>query len=206
MLSESKPHQNKLDEMLVACLTLQKLYGRDVANTETVIELFQKIMGKYPADKVIRAFEIWMERSQEFPTPSDIVNLIKRNGRPPLSKERYIAISKKDGEDRTQDDWQYMREYDKEQDTEEMGSEYVDETKESATLQENIRLRTEVRELKAEYARLADMLREERKHKALPKPEISLVDKVQRTIEMMRTEGAAQEDIDEFLRQYGAAA
>lgn len=205
-LKESKQSQSKLDELLAGCFTLQKMYGRAPDSLETVALLFHNMLGKYPADKVIKAFELWLERSQEFPTPADIVGLLRRNGKPPLSKERYIAISKKDGQDRTPDDWQYMREYEKEQDTEEWGTEIVDEIKDSSTLQENIRLRTELRELRAEYGRLSELLRQERQKIPSLLPEVPLNDRVQRTIDAMRQGGAPQEDIDEFLKQYGSAA
>lgn len=205
-LHESEQSRDRLDELLGGCFALQKLYGREVANTGTVIALFQKILCQYPAEKVIRAFEIWLERSQEFPTPADIINLIKRNGRPPLSKERYIAISKKDGADRTREDWQYLRDYEADQDKEDFGSQFVDETKESATVSENIRLRTELRELRAEYGRIGELLRQERQKTNSPAPELTLNDKVQRTVEFMRESGSPQADIDLFLEQYGNAA
>lgn len=184
-------------------LALQKLYGRDVANTATVIELFHKILGKYPAEKVIRAFEIWLERSQEFPTPADIIGLIKRNGKPPLSKERYISISKKDGEDRTRDDWQYLREYEAEQDEESMGSDYEEPLKQRSMVDENLRLRKEVEKLTTEVERLGAIIHEERKQRGTEKPTVSESDKILRTIETMKATGAKQEDIAAFATQHG---
>lgn len=204
-LSENVNAQNMLDEMIVACMTVQKLYGRDVGNTETVIRIYQKILGNYRGDKVIRAFEIWIERSQEFPTAADIVNLVKRNGKPPLKESDIITIRKKDGEDRTPDDWATLREWDKQQ-QEGFGTDFIDEQKDLATMQENIQLRTEIRELKAEYARLAEILRQKEQSKGLPTSEIKLEDKLLRTVEFMKQNGASQIDIDEFLNQYAHAA
>lgn len=101
--------------MLGGCFALQKLYGKGVENTKVVIQLFHQILDNQPADKVIKAFEVWLERSQEFPTPADIIGLIKRNGKPPYDKARYIAIQKKYGDERTSAEWQYLQEYEAEQ-------------------------------------------------------------------------------------------
>jgi hypothetical protein len=151
----------------------------------------------------VKSIETWLERSEEFPTPADLVNLIKRNGKPPLRESDIVVIRKKDGADRTRAEWYLLAEWDA-QAQEGWGSDYRDEQKESATLQENIRLRTELRELRAECGRLAELLRRERQQKSLPVPAVPLQDKVQRTVDAMRAGGAPQADIDEFLRQYEA--
>lgn len=182
---------------------MQKLYGRDPGSLESVNEVFHLVLGQYPADKTIKAFTTWIERSQEFPTPADIIGLIKRNGKPPLTKEMYIQISKKDGEDRSPDDWQYMREYESEQKGEHWGSSYEDQVKESATLAENIRLRKELLELKHEYQGLASLLRETRIAKGLDKPLPSNEEKIANTIAFMIESGASADDIDAFKAQTG---
>lgn len=204
-LNESKHHQNKLDEMLVACLTLQKLYGRDVANTETVIELFQRMMAKYPAERVIKAFETWIERSQEFPTPSDIANLIRRDGKPPLKESDIIAIRKKDGEDRTRADWAMLEEWEAQQ--RDGWSDIADEKKDQATLDDNIRLRQRVKELEAEAGRAWDEVKRLRPLEGMKVTVNVPLDteqaKAERTIAAMQAEGAKQEDIEAFAGMYG---
>lgn len=201
MLSESKPHQAKLDELLGVSLALQKLYGRDVANTGTVIELFQRLLSKYPAEKAVRAFELWIERSQEFPTPADIVNLIKRNGKPPMKESDIIAIRKKDGQDRNSDEWALLREWDTQQ--QDGWSDIPDPVKESVHLQENMRLRQQVIELKNETARLAALLNDTRIAKGLEKPTPSAQDKIINTIRAMKEMGCPEADIETFSAQNG---
>ena len=100
--------------MLGGCFALQKLYGRSVENTKGIIQIFHRLLSDYPAEKVIKAFEKWIERSQEFPTPADIIGLIKRNGKPPYERSRYIAIMKKDGLERSREEWDYVRAYEAE--------------------------------------------------------------------------------------------
>lgn len=205
-LSDCKRSQDRLDELLAGCFTLQKMYGRAPDSMETVTSLFHTLLGKYPAGKVIRSFEAWLERSQEFPTPADIIGFIKRNGKPPLSREMYIGISKKEAEDRTAADWQYMRDYDAGQRGDEWDSEYVDEKKNNATLEENIRLRQKVKDLESENRRAWDEVKKERQASGITVVVDEAGDKVQRTIEAMKAMGANPADIREFAEQQGIAA
>lgn len=206
-LRDSNESKNKLDEMLGACLALQKLYGRDVANAGQIINAFHQILSKYPAESVLRAVETWMERGQEFPTPADIIGLIKRNGKPPLSKERYIAIQKKDGADRTKADWQYMRDYEADQDDGWAGDERDDE-KLAALRADNESLRRRIIELEADNRKAWDEVKRLRHFENI---EVKIadeteMDKVKRTIATMQAEGHKPEDIEAFKREYGIAA
>ena len=203
VLSESRESKNRLDEMLGACLALQKLYGRDVANAGTIIDLFQRMMGEYPADKVIKAFEIWMKRSQEFPTPADIINLIRRDGKPPLRESDIIAIRKKDGEFRTRAECDMLKEWDAQQ--QEGWGGCNDVTKNEITLQENIRLRQQIKRLEEENIRAWDEVKQLRSIKVAKPSDVPLDEKIQRTIDDMRKSGAPQNYIDEFLESIKAA-
>lgn len=91
------------------------MYGKQPENIATINKLFHTILGNYEAEKAVKAFEIWIGRSQEFPTPADIISLIKRNGKPPLMESDIIAINKKDGASRTRAEWQMLREWGEEQ-------------------------------------------------------------------------------------------
>lgn len=180
------------------------MYGRQPENIEIINQIFHTILGNYPADKVTKSFEKWMERSQEFPTPSDIVNLIKRNGKPPLSKEIYVTISKKDPEFRNSDDWHYLREYE-EQQQDDFGSDFVDTHKYEDFTKENNNLRKEISELKSENKRLAELLHEERISKVIEKPKPSLEEKITNTVLYLQQNGASQSDIDSFMETMKAA-
>jgi hypothetical protein len=209
-LSESVPHQEKLDELIGASLALQKLYGRDVESSGGVINLFQRAFARYPAEKVVRALEIWLERKQEFPTPADIIGLIKRNGKEPVAKEIYIDISKKDPEYRTDEEWVLMKRYRVEQQDELYGCN--DEHKEVATLEENLRLRAKVQDLEHEVGKLWKLLQEEReKSRILAADVIAKVERGEslltpkqhedvhaKTIALMKENGSTEEDIQAY--------
>lgn len=198
-LSESKESRDKLDEILGACLALQKLYGRDVANAGTIIDLFQRMMGKYPADKVINAFEVWMERSQEFPTPADIVSLVKRNGKPPLRESDIIAIRKKDGADRMPDEWAMLREWDAQ--AQDGWADDVDPQKQDALLQENIRLRQKIEMLEQRETQRGETARKP----FAPQTQLSQAEKIKITVMHMRASGAPESDIEEFCQSQGVS-
>lgn len=202
-LRDDTEAQGRLNSYLLGCFSVQKMYGREPESMGAVTQVFHSVLGKYPARNTLRAFELWMERSPEFPTPADIIGLIKRNGLPPLSQAMYIAISKKDGEDRTTADWQYMRDYEAEQ--REGFIDVHDPVKEEATATENSRLRKEVMTLRGEVAKLAELLHEERKKNGLEKPKPNLQEKITATIEAMRKAGCPEADIEEFRKGQAGA-
>lgn len=202
-LSESREDQARLDNMLMGCFATQKLYGRDPGNAEAITRMFHALLGKYPAKHCFRAFELWLERSQEFPTPADIVGIIRRKGKAPLSREVYIAISKKAPELRDASDWQLLREYEEEQREDVIG--FEDEVKADATLRENIHLRQQVKSLTAENERLADLLHQARLAKGMEQPKPSRQEQVVATVAAMRAGGAAEEDIAAFEASEGMA-
>lgn len=202
-LSECKQSQDRLDSLLAGCFTLQKMYGRAPDSMEVVSTLFHSLLGKFPGDKVIKGFETWLERSQEFPTPADIISLIRRNGKPPLSESRYVTISRKDYEYRSREENAYMKQYEAEQD--ESAWEYKPPEQQTYLVEENTRLRQQVKGLEQENARAWDEVKNLRQELYKPAPEPKLQDKIDRTIEAMKASGAKDEDIEEFKQQYQAA-
>jgi hypothetical protein len=203
LLRESRQATQEIDVLLFACASSQKLYGREPEAFEAATQVIQNVLGRFPADKSVRSLQTWLERSTEFPTPADLVNLIKRNGKPPLRESDIIAIRKKDGEDRTREEWAMLQEWDTER--QEGWKDFPDPQKDAATLQENRRLRQEIATLKDEIGRLASMLQAERAARGAVPPEPSLADKVNRTIAEMRKSGASEIDIREFAAQCGMA-
>ncbi len=202
-LRDNREAQDRLDNMIAGCFVIQKLYGRQPENIEVINRTFHSTLSNYPAASVIRAFETWMQRSQEFPTPADIVSLIRRNGKPPLKESDIIAIRKKDGQDRTAEDWQLLKEWDAQQ--QEGWKEFTDPKKEEATLQENFRLREQVKQLENEVARLTGLLYEARMTKGLERPKQTVEEKVRNTIAAMRAAGGSEADIEAFAKEYGIA-
>lgn len=197
-LHENRQAQNRLDELLAGSFLLQKIYGKQPENLELVNQLFHSMLAKYPSHKVVKAFERWLEYSQEFPTPADIIGFIKRNGKPPIKESDIIAIRKKEGCDRTRAEWEMLTEWDAQQ--QEGWREYVDVVKDTATLTENIRLREKIKELEIENARAWSEVKKLRVIKGIEPMSIDKQVKIDNTIKAMRENGASEDDIIEFQK------
>jgi hypothetical protein len=203
-LRENRSAQTQLDALLLGCFTVQRIYGKEPDSLVAVNQVFHNVLGGLPGDQVVRAFQLWMQRSQEFPTPADIVGIVKRKGRPPLKESDIIAIRKKDGENRTREEWAMLREWEDQQS--ETFSEFTDQRAGEAMLQENVRLRQETSILRREVERLTHLLGEARRAKSLEKPQPSVMERVTRTVDEMRRSGASEADIELFQSEYGSAA
>ena len=164
--------------------------------------MFHAALARYPADRVERAFQQWLETSQEFPTVADIAGLVRRNGKPPMTESQFVAISRKDGADRTPDDWEFLRDWEAER----KGWDDADPARERVDRAELLRLREEVRLLREENKRLAEQTRKVAVAKGLERPKPGEEEQVRRTVKAMRQGGAPQADIDEFLAAYPGVA
>lgn len=184
-----------MDELIAGCFALQKLYGKAPESMETVVLLFHTILSKHSAEKVIKAFQTWLERSQEFPTPADIIGLIKRNGKPPLSESQFIAISRKEYGERTTEEHWFLRQW-QEQQSEQWQTD-TDPQKQADILADNMRMREERKILKSEIQRLNQLLISAKG--ASEKPALPVQDKIQRTVEHMKATGCPDSDIQDFI-------
>jgi hypothetical protein len=178
-----------------------KTYGKEPESLESIVSLFNETLAGYPLYKINAALVTHAQRSQEFPTPADIVGLIRRNGRPPLSEARFVAISRKDGADRTPEEWQYLRDWEADRDdgwADEPGDEKIDNLR-----ADNASLRQHLREAQDEIRRLGRLALERREEQRRPfdltRPALTREEKVARTVEEMRRAGAPEEDISAFL-------
>lgn len=75
--------------------------------------MFQMVLADYPYDKIGDAFKAYLKFNNDMPAPADIVNIIERDGKPPFEKAVYVSISMKRGEDRSPEEWKYMKDYEK---------------------------------------------------------------------------------------------
>lgn len=96
------------------CFHTLRLYGREPESLEHAIGAFQAALGGYTIGQVDRAFAFWLRHEREFPTPADIVSVIERGGdKPPLDRAVYTSLCRKQPELRTDDEWTYMRDYER---------------------------------------------------------------------------------------------
>ncbi|WP_088255259.1 hypothetical protein [Fimbriiglobus ruber] len=202
-LSRNERGKQLLAARLYRDFQAMKTYGKEPESLESIISLFTEALASFPPEQIMQALTLHAQRSAEFPTPADIVGLIKRNGKPPLSQAVYIAIQKKAGEDRSPEDWQYLREYEAQQREEFEGPRDTRQAEEMR--QENRRLHTELTELRKECNRLAKLLQDARVAKGIEPPVLKDGDKVRATIAAMREAGAPAEDIEQFAREHGVS-
>lgn len=64
-------------------------------------------------EKISGAIAFFLKFNNEMPTAGDIATIIERGGKPPFDRSVYIAVQKKHAEERTKDEWQYIRDYEK---------------------------------------------------------------------------------------------
>lgn len=88
-----------------------KTYGKEAESLEDVQKLFLFALAEYPVQKIVDAFAYYTKYFNEFPAPSDIVCIIERGNKPPFERSVYIGITKKPPDQRTREEWQYLREY-----------------------------------------------------------------------------------------------
>lgn len=103
--------QKALAVMLQQCFQTLRIYGKEPEALESVIAMFRLVLADYSVGAITDAFRIWLKRSNEMPTPADIASIIERGGKPPFERAVYVNLSRKAAEDRTSEEWAYMRDY-----------------------------------------------------------------------------------------------
>lgn len=136
-----------------------KTWGKEPESLESIVSLFAEVLGEYSEDKIFWAMNQHAKRSNEFPTPADIVNLIDPAPEK-LSREVYIRLSQKaqkTPENMDSDEWKYLREYER---AALEGSDYRDSASDAARAEENERLRRKVDELEQQLSQAYSWLRD----------------------------------------------
>lgn len=100
-------------KVFYGCCSVYPTYGKDNQSLVDALQMFNMCLFDYTGQEIKDAFIAWMRSNKQFPTPSDIISLIERKGKPAFDKTVYLNLSKKAPQDRTDDEWQYMREYEK---------------------------------------------------------------------------------------------
>ena len=83
-----------LGTMLEQCYDILNIYGKQPEQLTNINLAFQMVLAPYKEIDIRKAFHIWLKRYDRMPTPSDIVRLIERKGKPPLDKAIYIKLCK----------------------------------------------------------------------------------------------------------------
>lgn len=76
---------------LGACLVVQRTYGKQGSDLQTMVNIFCGALKEYEPEKVIEAVQKWLTESDEFPTPNNIKQLI--DPKPQFCRVTYMDIS-----------------------------------------------------------------------------------------------------------------
>lgn len=92
----SQDDKTEIANQLAICLATQRTYGKQAADLAPVVRAFLDDLKEFPANKIAEAIAKWRKTSPEFPTPADIIALLK----PPVKFDRsvYVTLNKRIGE------------------------------------------------------------------------------------------------------------
>lgn len=99
--------------LLGRCFDIYPLYGREAEAAINIRRGFLLVLGDFPIEKIVEAFNYHLKHFREFPVPADIAHICLRGNKPPFQAAVYIAIQKKYDDQRTPADWQYIKDYEK---------------------------------------------------------------------------------------------
>lgn len=199
-LKDSPEGKQKLATELYRRFHAMKTYGKEPESLENIISVFTSDLEEFPTENILKAIKTHSQRSQEFPTVSDIIGLLKRNGRPPMDKAIYVTISKKDYEDRANEERRYMRDYEEQMQEEWEGS---DPCQQAVRVEALGAYKITIMQLREEIEKLNQLLHETRMAKGLDRPKSAMEEKVKNTIAMMKSCGSTIEEVEEFLVSIG---
>ena len=114
-ICESVKAQNALTALLTRTYIIQKKYGEQADHVKVRDDEFQRKLGHFCFNEVERAFEVYTNRRNDIPSPSDIINILEPP--PPIFKEAmFISIKQKSKWAYiTSDEWNYCSGYEQQE-------------------------------------------------------------------------------------------
>ena len=97
--------------MILWCYDSLKVYGKEPEQLDHLNKMFHFVLADYTLDQIKDAFKFYLKRYNEMPAPADIANIIERGGKAPLDRAVYVSLTKKRADERTSEEWAYIREY-----------------------------------------------------------------------------------------------
>ena len=76
-LSQDGPGMQRTAKMLTDMFETLNVFGRKTESLKVIIPLFLSSLGRYPVEAVHLAFDSWLAESGAFPTPFDILNILR---------------------------------------------------------------------------------------------------------------------------------
>lgn len=183
-------------EILTRCFQSQRLYGKQPEDLAGAMQVFNLVLADYCYEQIEQAFKVYLMRHDEMPTPADIAKLIRNKGRKNIPESVYVTLSKKAPELRNQEEWNTIQAFEHQYND---NGGWEDDLRTNEIQVENVRLRQEVKNLKAEIRRLGNVV--PKRQQADVTNASAKTDKIQATIDWMKEAGASKEDIEQFLQE-----
>lgn len=112
-LASDKEGLKRVASAICTMFEAMKVYGKDAESVESSVRLFKFALAEYTTEQILKGMADYTRFKSDFPTPSDIVGFIERGGRPAPNKSIYISFCKKEPVERTEEEWEYIRFYEK---------------------------------------------------------------------------------------------
>ena len=110
-IKDDQAGRKRLTEVIEMAYNGLKVYGKEPEQLGDARKLFQFVLADFNITQIREAFSYYFKNYSEFPAPADIANIIQRGNKPPFDRAVYVTISKKQPEDRSSGEWEYMRDY-----------------------------------------------------------------------------------------------
>jgi len=94
-LANNPEAQAGLAEMLAQCFDGLRLYGKEPEQITGTVGLFRLVLAPFTMEQISNAFQVYLSRNTEMPTPSCIAQIIRRGGKPPLVQAVYVSLTQK---------------------------------------------------------------------------------------------------------------
>lgn len=76
-LSQDALGMKRMAELLTDMFKMMNVFGREPGSLRVILRYFQTDLGEYPIEAVELAFASWRQDSSAFPTPFDILNILR---------------------------------------------------------------------------------------------------------------------------------
>jgi len=98
---------------LAACAIVQRTYGKQGEDLEVAAKIWSKDLQGWAGEDIAEAMEYWRMKSQEFPTPADIIAILERQPKMDGAVYREFLNRRKNGDVLTQSQKNYIENYER---------------------------------------------------------------------------------------------
>lgn len=102
-----------LQKQIKDCMQVLNTYGKKDFDYFPVLKVFIERLGHYEPERIKEAFNEYIRNKANFPTPSDIIDILERKIRPDSAVYQKLLKQRRDGSYLTNGEERYIREYEK---------------------------------------------------------------------------------------------